>query len=126
MKVRGRVKIMEKKLDLILSELQNLNNRIRNLEVGQQNLEAGQKSLEAGQNELRIKTNSIDAELKEFRTETKIVLQIIQTSQQGTREEITQRFKEVKHSLSHLESDISFTFQKTAQNELELNRIKKQ
>ncbi|WP_120075039.1 hypothetical protein [Siminovitchia fortis] len=62
--------------------------------------------------------------MKDFRTETRAALQIIQTEQQSTREEMTQRFKEVKHTLSHLESDIIYTFQKTAEHELKLNRIK--
>ncbi|WP_430298749.1 hypothetical protein [Schinkia azotoformans] len=105
-------KLVEKTLDLILQKLTSL--------------EEGQKSLEVGQKNLAKKVNNIESELKEFRTETRTSLQIIHTGQQGTREEMTQRFKEVKHSLSHLESDITLTFQKTVQNELELNRIKNQ
>jgi len=82
--------------------------------------------LETGQKDLVKQVKGIETELKEFRTETKTSLKVIQTGQQGTREEMTQRFKEVKHTLNHLESDIALIFQKTAQQEIELNRIKNQ
>ena len=63
---------MEDKLDLILNELQNLNKRV----------------------------GGIEGELKDFRSETKTTLQLIQTGQQGTREAMTQRFNETKKSLA--------------------------
>ncbi|WP_346217034.1 hypothetical protein NSQ14_06960 [Caldifermentibacillus hisashii] len=144
----------EKLLEQIFEELKNMNNRIGGLEqrlsgfeqrfsgleqrfngLEQRfgDLETGQKDLvrqfthfEAGQKDLVKQVNGIEIELKEFRTETKTSLKVIQTGQQGTREEMTQRFKEVKHTLNSLESDIALTFQKTAQQELELNRIKNQ
>lgn len=144
----------EKLLEQIFEELKNINNRIGGLEqrlsgfeqrfsgleqrfngLEQRfgDLETGQKDLvrqfthfEAGQKDLVKQVNGIEIELKEFRTETKTSLKVIQTGQQGTREEMTQRFKEVKHTLNSLESDIALTFQKTAQQELELNRIKNQ
>lgn len=130
----------ENLLEQIFEELKNMNNRIGGLEqrfngLEQRfgDLETGQKDLvrkfthfEAGQKDLVKQVKGIDTELKEFRTETKTSLKVIQTGQQGTREEMTQRFKEVKHTLNSLESDIALTFQKTAQQELELNRIKNQ
>lgn len=141
----------EKLLEQIFEELKNMNNRIGGLEqrlsgfeqrfsgleqrfngLEQRfgDLETGQKDLvrqfthfEAGQKDLVKQVNGIEIELKEFRTETKTSLKVIQTGQQGTREEMTQRFKD---TLNRLESDIALTFQKTAQQELELNRIKNQ
>ncbi len=86
---------MDKKLNLILDELQKLNQRVGNIET----------------------------ELKDFRSETKTALQVIQTGQQRTREEMTQRFKETKSSLDRLESDIEFTYQKTALHDLKFHRI---
>lgn len=141
----------EKLLEQIFEELKNMNNRIGGLEqrlsgfeqrfsgleqrfngLEQRfgDLETGQKDLvrqfthfEAGQKDLVKQVNGIEIELKEFRTETKTSLKVIQTGQQGTREEMTQRFKD---TLNRLESDIALTFQKTTQQELELNRIKNQ
>ncbi|CAM3183484.1 hypothetical protein FITA111629_08555 [Filibacter tadaridae] len=67
--------------------------------------------------------DSLESELKEFRAETKTALQVIQSGQQGTRTEMTQRFNETKKGLERLESDIEFTYQKTAMHDLKLNRI---
>lgn len=61
--------------------------------------------------------------MKDFRTETKISLQVIQTGQQGSREEMTQRFNETKKHLEHLEADIELTYQKTALHDLKFNRM---
>ncbi|WP_186671142.1 hypothetical protein [Sporosarcina sp. BP05] len=67
--------------------------------------------------------DSLVGELKEFRDETKTALQVIQIGQQGTRTEMTQRFNETNKGLDRLESDIEFTYQKTAMHDLKLNRI---
>ena len=67
--------------------------------------------------------DSLEGELKEFRAETKTALQVIQSGQQGTRAEMTQRFNETKKGLERLESDIEFTYKKTAMHDLKLNRI---
>ncbi|MFS0574091.1 hypothetical protein AB1K83_00515 [Sporosarcina sp. 179-K 3D1 HS] len=69
------------------------------------------------------RVGNIDTVLKDFRTETKTALQIIQTGQQGAREEMTQRFKETKSDLQVLKKDIEFTYQKTAMLELKFNRL---
>lgn len=94
---------MEKKLDLILQKLEVLDD---------------------GMQQLNKRVGSIEFELKDFRGETKTMLQVIQTGQQGTREEITQRFNETKKGLERLEADVEFTYQKTALHDLKFNRIK--
>ncbi|WP_404997002.1 hypothetical protein [Caldifermentibacillus hisashii] len=135
-----RLSGFEQRFSGLEQRFNGLEQRFGDLETGQKDLvkqvtqlETGQKDLvrkfthfEAGQKDLVKQVKGIDTELKEFRTETKTSLKVIQTGQQGTREEMTQRFKEVKHTLNRLESDIALTFQKTAQQELELNRIKNQ
>ncbi|MFZ2464641.1 MAG: hypothetical protein WAW77_13690 [Caldibacillus thermoamylovorans] len=138
--MNNRIGGLEQRFNGLEQRFNGLEQRFGDLETGQKDLvrqfthfEAGQKDLvrkfthfEAGQKDLVKQVKGIDTELKEFRTETKTSLKVIQTGQQGTREEMTQRFKEVKHTLNRLESDIALTFQKTAQQELELNRIKNQ
>ena len=138
--MNNRIGGLEQHFNGFEQRFNGLEQRFGDLESGQKDLvrqfthfEAGQKDLvrkfthfEAGQKDLVKQVNGIEIELKEFRTETKTSLKVIQTGQQGTREEMTQRFKEVKHTLNSLESDIALTFQKTAQQELELNRIKNQ
>ncbi|KIO69723.1 hypothetical protein [Caldibacillus thermoamylovorans] len=138
--MNNRIGGLEQRFNGLEQRFNGLEQRFGDLETGQKDLvrqfthfEAGQKDLvrkfthfEAGQKDLVKQVKGIDTELKEFRTETKTSLKVIQTGQQGTREEMTQRFKEVKHTLNSLESDIALTFQKTAQQELELNRIKNQ
>ena len=135
--MNNRIGGLEQRFNGLEQRFNGLEQRFGDLETGQKDLvrqfthfEAGQKDLvrkfthfEAGQKDLVKQVNGIEIELKEFRTETKTSLKVIQTGQQGTREEMTQRFKD---TLNRLESDIALTFQKTAQQELELNRIKNQ
>lgn len=128
--MNNRIGGLEQRLSGFEQRFSGLEQRFNGLEQRFGDLETGQKDLvrqfthfEAGQKDLVKQVNGIEIELKEFRTETKTSLKVIQTGQQGTREEMTQRFKD---TLNRLESDIALTFQKTAQQELELNRIKNQ
>lgn len=123
-------------MNLILQTLQHLNNKMGKFEDGQAQLyervgriKDGQSLLnervgqiEEGHSQMNQRVNSIDTELKEFRLETRTSFQMIQTGQQGTLEEMTQRFKEVKQGMDSLQKDIELTYQKTALNELQLNR----
>lgn len=124
--MNNRIGGLEQRLSGFEQRFSGLEQRFGDLETGQKDLVRQFTHFEAGQKDLVKQVNGIEIELKEFRTETKTSLKVIQTGQQGTREEMTQRFKEVKHTLNSLESDIALTFQKTAQQELELNRIKNQ
>lgn len=103
-----------------------LTKRVGNMENGQTELTKRVGNMEKGQKKLTVDVGNLETELKDFRTETKTALQIIMTGQQGTRTELTQRFKEVQHTLGHLETDIAYNFQKTAQLDLEIYRLKKQ
>lgn len=100
---------VEGTLDFILQELRNINGRFDNLEEGQA--------------VLCERVGDIDSELKAFRIETRNSLQVIQTGQQGVREEMTQRFKETKNSLQTIQKDTELTYQKIALYDLKFNRL---
>lgn len=65
----------------------------------------------------------LEVELKEFRSETKTALQLIQSGQRGTREEMTQRFNETREGFQRIEADLKFVNHKTADHELKFNRL---
>ena len=110
--LKEALKPIDERLDRIENEQQVTNQRLDSVDSEVKKIKTEQRSIKS---EMHNRFDAVD-----------LSLQVIQTGQQGEREEMTQRFKEVKHSLSHLESDITLTFQKTAKNELELNRIKNQ
>ncbi|MCM3757359.1 hypothetical protein M3197_07640 [Sporosarcina aquimarina] len=66
---------------------------------------------------------SLEVELKEFRSETKTALQLIQNGQRGTREEMTQRFNETREGFQRIEADFKFVNHKTADHDLKFNRL---
>lgn len=65
----------------------------------------------------------LETELKEFRSETKTALQLIQSGQRGTREEMTQRFNETRDGFKRLEADFRYVNHKTADHELKFHRL---
>ncbi|MGN7409431.1 hypothetical protein [Sporosarcina sp. SAFN-010] len=66
---------------------------------------------------------SLEVELKEFPSETKTSLQLIQNGQRSTREEMTQRFNETREGFQRIEADFKFVNHKTADHELKFNRL---
>jgi uncharacterized alpha-E superfamily protein len=103
---------VDDKLNIIISELKNLSGKVDNMESSLKNLDGRVKNMEH--------------EVKEFRGEVQTDLKVIKGGQTGLRNELTDRFNEIKTSLRHIESDIEHTYLKTAQNELELRRLKRQ
>ncbi|MDW0110465.1 hypothetical protein [Sporosarcina aquimarina] len=65
----------------------------------------------------------LETELKEFRAETKTALQLLQTGQRGTREEMTQRFNETREGFKRLEADFTYVNHKTADHDLKFHRL---
>ncbi|MBD7908020.1 hypothetical protein [Sporosarcina gallistercoris] len=65
----------------------------------------------------------LETELKEFRAETKTALQVIQSGQQGTRQEMTQRFNETREGFKRMEADFTYVNHKTADHELKFHRL---
>lgn len=142
---------LEGTLNFILQELRNINSRFDNLEEGQTvlcervgsvekrvgSIEGGQLALydRFGNIEVRVgniekqvtnidsQVGDIDNELKDFRVETRTSLQVIQTGQQGVREEITQRFRETTNSLQTIQKDTELTYQKISLHDLKFNRL---
>lgn len=106
------VSVLQEALNPIHNELQLLNHRVGNIES------------RIGSIESRV--GGIESELKDFRLEMKTEIQLLKIGQQGNRKEITERFIEVKKAINSLQGDIETTYHETAQNKLEINRLKRQ
>lgn len=121
---QGSLSQTNDRMDNFQGALAQMNDRMDNFQGSLTQMNDRMDNFEGTQSELLTRVNSIETELKDFRTETKTALRIIQDGQRGTRQEMTQRFNEVKRSFNHLESDVALIYQKTAKQELEINRIK--
>lgn len=95
--------IMEKKLDLILQKLEIL--------------DTGQNHLKTGQQELK----EIVIALRDRHEETDAKLENLTMDVHKMHGDVTS----IKEQLSELQSEVEFTYQKTAKNEMELFKIKR-
>lgn len=141
------VSVLQEALNPIHSELQLLNHRVGNIEsrigsiesrvggiesrVGSiesrfDNIEPIVENIGSRVGNIESRVGGIESELKDFRLEMKTEIQLLKVGQQGNRKEITDRFVEVKKAINSLQGDIETTYHETAQNKLEINRLKRQ
>lgn len=100
----------------------------KNLEAFQEEFQEFKDQTEKDLRELKPVNKNLKAfqnEFREFRDQTHADLQVIKGGQQGIRAEVTDKTNEVKTAIRDLRSDVEYTFHKTAQNELEMRRLKK-